>query len=249
MTVSAADREAALAPLLMKLGARDKITPEEERILGDSISEIRDLPAGKTIVRAGVDVHQCTLLIEGIVCRYSDLADGQRQIMELHVGGDFLDLHSFLLKQLEHNVASMTPVRLAFVPHAEMKKVTEEQPHLTRMLWFSTLLDAAIHREAILSMGRRSALSRLAHLMCELEVRLEVIGRATRAGYSLDLTQAELADCTGLTSIHVNRMLKKLRDDGLMTFRSGEVVIHDWDGLAKVAEFDPAYLYLEQRER
>ncbi|HEY5724161.1 MAG TPA: Crp/Fnr family transcriptional regulator [Allosphingosinicella sp.] len=249
MTVSASDREAALAPLLMKLRARDRITPEEEKILGDSISEIRELPPGKTIVPAGVDVHQCTLLIEGIVCRYSDLADGQRQIMELHVGGDFLDLHSFLLKQLEHNVASMTPVRLAFVPHSAMKKVTEEQPHLTRMLWFSTLLDAAIHREAILSMGRRSALSRLAHLMCELEVRMELIGRATRAGYSLDLTQAELADCTGLTSIHVNRMLKKLRDDGLMTFRSGEVVIHDWDRLTKVAEFDPTYLYLEQRER
>ena len=249
MTPSASDREQALAPLLMKLRARDRITPEEERILGDSISEIKELPAGKTIVRAGVDVHQCTLLIEGIVCRYNDLADGQRQIMELHVGGDFLDLHSFLLKQLEHNVASMTRVRMAFVPHAEMKKITEEQPHLTRMLWFSTLLDAAIHREAIMSMGRRSALSRLAHLMCELAVRMEVVGKGTRAGYSLDLTQAELADCTGLTSIHVNRLLKKLRDEGLMTFRSGEVVIHDWNGLVRVAEFDPKYLYLEQRER
>ncbi len=249
MPLTAADREAALAPLLMKLRARDRISAEEERILAESISDIKELSAGKTIVPAGVDVHQCTLLIEGIVCRYRDLADGQRQIMELHVSGDFLDLHSFLLKQLEHNVASMTAVRMAFVPHSEMKKITEEQPHLTRMLRFSTLLDAAIHREAILSMGRRSALSRLAHLMCELAVRMELVGRATRARYALDLTQAELADCTGLTSIHVNRMLKKLRDDGLMTFRGGEVVIHDWNGLARVAEFDPSYLYLEQRER
>ena len=249
MTPSAADRQEALATLLMKLRARDRISAEEERILLGSISEIRELPPGKTIVRAGVDVENCTLLVEGIVCRYRDLADGQRQIMELHVTGDFLDLHSFLLKQLEHDVGSMTKVRLAFVPHKAVREITETQPHLARMLWFSTLLDAAIHREKILSMGRRSALSRLAHLMCELEVRMELVGRATRAGFTLDLTQAELADCTGLTSIHVNRMLKKLRDDGLMTFRSGEVVIHDWDGLARVAEFDPKYLYLEQRER
>ena len=249
MTVSAQDREAALAPLLMKLRARDRISAEEQQILADSIAEIREIPAGRTIVRAGVEVDKCTLLIEGIVCRYRDLADGQRQIMELHVTGDFLDLHSFMLKQLEHDVGSMTEVRMAFVPHKAIRAITEEHPHLARMLWFSTLLDSAIHRQAILSMGRRSAISRLAHLMCELAVRLEVVDRGSRSGYSLDLTQAELADCTGLTPIHVNRMLKKLRDDGLMTFRSGEVVIHDWDGLTKVAEFDPKYLYLEQRER
>src|SRR5688572_8273640 len=218
--------DAALATLMFKLRARDRISDEEAAILRDSIAEIRELPPGKVLVRAGVELSVCTLLIDGIVGRYKDLADGQRQIMELHVTGDFLDLHSFLLKQLEHDVGSMTPVRLAFVPHTAVRAITEVQPHLARMLWFSTLLDAAIHREKILSTGHRSALSRLAHLMCWLEVRMELVGRATRAGFSLDLTQAELADCTGLTSIHVNRMLKKLRHDGLMTFRSGEVVIH-----------------------
>src|SRR5687768_8880993 len=241
--------DAALATLMFKLRARDRISDDEAAILRDSIAEIIELPPGKVLVRAGVELSVCTLLFDGIVGRYKDLADGQRQIMELHVTGDFLDLHSFLLKRLEHNVGSMTPVRMAIVPHEAIRKITEEQPHLTRILWFSTLLDAAIHREKILTVGRRSAVARLAHLFCELAVRLGIVGKADETGYRLDLTQTDLADVTGLTAIHVNRMLKKLRDGGLMTFRGGEVVIHDWEGLQRIAEFDPAYLFLERRPR
>jgi CRP-like cAMP-binding protein len=244
---SQARREAALAPLLLKLRARDVISAEEAAILRDSIEEIRELPAGKTIVRAGVTLDECTLLVDGIVCRYRDLADGQRQIMELHVTGDFLDLHSFLLTKLEHNVGSLTPVRMAIVPHAAIRRITENHPHLARILWFSTLLDAAIHREKILTVGRRSAAARIAHLICELFERLRLVGMTEAERYELPLTQTDLADATGLTAIHVNRMLKRLRDDGLMTFRGGEVVIHDWQGLQRAAEFDPRYLYLERR--
>jgi CRP-like cAMP-binding protein len=245
---SGSERDEALATLLLKLRARDDISPEEEGILRNSISEIRELPAGKTIVRAGVDLFECTLLFDGMVCRYKDLADGQRQIMEIHVTGDFLDLHSFLLKQLEHNVGSMTPVRMAIVPHDEVRRITEEHPHLARMLWFSTLLDAAIHREKILSVGRRSAVARIAHMFCELNVRLGLVGKAQGGTYKLPITQADLGDATGLTSIHVNRMLKQLRDEGLATFRGGEVVIHDWPGLQRIAEFDPRYLFMDKRE-
>lgn len=238
----------ALAPLLLKLRARDEIAPEEERILRAAISEIREVPAGRTLVRAGVELRECTLLLEGMVCRYKDLADGQRQIMELHVAGDFLDLHSFLLKRLEHNVGSMTPVRMAIVPHEEIRRITESNPHLARMLWFSTLLDAAIHREKILSVGRRSAIARVAHLLCELLLRLQLVGMAEDHSYKLPLTQGDLGDATGLTSIHVNRMLKQLRDQGLATFRGGEVVIHDWEALQRIAEFDPRYLFLGRRD-
>lgn len=241
--------EEGLDRLLMKLRARDEVSDAEEAVLRDAVGEIHDLPAGKLIVRAGVPLSQCTLLCEGYVCRFRDLADGQRQIMELHVPGDFLDLHSFLLKQLEHNVGTMTKVRFASVPHEAIRRITEEHPHLARMLWFSTLLDAAIHRERILSVGRRSALARIAHLFCELCVRLGVVGLGDGERYRLPLTQADLADATGLTSVHVNRMLKKLRDDGLMTFRGGEVAIHDWDRLRRAAEFDDAYLYLDHRPR
>jgi CRP-like cAMP-binding protein len=244
-----ADADNAIQGLLLKLRARDLVTGEEEEVLRASISEIIEYPAGRTIVRTGTTLSFSTLLVEGIVCRYKDLADGQRQIMELHVAGDFVDLHGFLLKQLDHNVGAMTPVRVASVPHDAIRGITETHPHLGRMLWFSTLLDAAIHREKILSIGRRSALARIAHIFCELLVRLRMVGRASDTGYPLPLTQADLADVTGLTSVHVNRMLKKLRDENLLTFRGGVVTIDDWERLQRVAEFDLTYLHLERRPR
>lgn len=235
--------------LLLKLRARDLISREEEAVLLSAVAEVREVTQGRVLVRAGVTVHDCTLLVDGIVARYKDLADGQRQILELHLPGDFLDLHSFLLKRLEHHVGSVTPVRLAIVPHDRLRAITEEHPHLARMLWFSTLLDGAIHRERILSVGRRSALSRVAHLLCELHVRLEVVGLAKDFRFQLPITQADIADATGLTSVHVNRMLRQLRDEDLLTFRGGEVVIHQWEPLQRVAEFNPGYLYLERRPR
>jgi CRP-like cAMP-binding protein len=247
--VSQSDAAAAIAPLLLKLQVRDLITREEAEVLQASVGEIRDHPAGRTIVRTGTTLSASTLLTEGVVCRYKDLADGQRQIMELHVAGDFVDLHGFLLKRLDHNVGTMTSVRVALVPHDALRGITETHPHLGRMLWFSTLLDAAIHREKILSIGRRSALARIAHILCELMVRLRVVGLADESGYALPLTQADLADVTGLTSVHVNRMLKKLRDEKLLTFRGGKVAIGDWEGLQRVAEFDPTYLHLDRRPR
>jgi CRP-like cAMP-binding protein len=239
----------AIAGLLLKLRARDLVGAEEEQVLRASIAELQEHPEGRTIVRTGTTLSASTLLVEGIVCRYKDLADGQRQIMELHVAGDFVDLHGFLLKQLDHNVGAMTPIRVASVPHDALRGITETHPHLGRMLWFSTLLDAAIHREKILSIGRRSALARIAHIFCELLVRLRIVGLADDSGYALPLTQADLADVTGLTSVHVNRMLKKLRDDKLLTFRGGRVTIDDWERLQRVAEFDPTYLHLERRPR
>jgi CRP-like cAMP-binding protein len=244
-----AEAAGAVAGLLLKLRARDVVGGEEEEVLRASVAEIREHPGGRTIVRSGTTLSASTLLVEGIVCRYKDLSDGQRQIMELHVAGDFVDLHGFLLKQLDHNVGAMTAVRVAMVPHDALRGITETHPHLGRMLWFSTLLDAAIHREKILSIGRRSALSRIAHIFCELLVRLRIAGLAGESGYALPLTQADLADVTGLTSVHVNRMLKKLRDDDLLTFRGGEVTIGDWERLQRVAEFDPTYLHLERRPR
>lgn len=238
-----------LATLLLKLRSRDVVSEHEEEVLRDALAEVATFRAGQTIVRAGTTLSQSTLLIDGLIARYKDLSDGQRQIMEIHVAGDFVDLHGFLLKRLEHHVGALSAVRVAFAPHDRLRRITEEEPHLSRLLWFSTLIDAAIQREKILSVGRRTALSRVAHIICELQVRLETISLAADGRFPLPLTQLDLADATGLTSVHVNRMLRRLRDDGLMTFRNGEVVIHDLDGLQRVAEFDPAYLYLERRPR
>ena len=234
---------------LTKLRVRDHLSPAEESAIGGAVTEYRDYRAHLTFIEPYQDLQHSTLLLDGLMCRYKDLRNGQRQVTELHVAGDFADLHSFTLKRLDHSVATLTPCRVAIVPHENLRRITEQHPHLTRIYWFSTNLDAAIHREWQLSLGRRSALSRAAHLFCELQVRLGLVGLAEEDGYSLGLTQADLAECLGLTSVHVNRTLKELREQGLMEFRSFQVRIFDLAGLRRVAEFDPAYLYLERRPR
>jgi CRP-like cAMP-binding protein len=234
---------------LMKLRARDEISHEEEQALRDAVGEVVHYPADHTFIVPGQRLNFSTLLLEGIVARYKDLSDGQRQITELHVAGDFADLHSFTLKHLDHSVMTLTPTKIVQVPHEKLKGITERHPHLARVLWFSTNLDAAIHREWEVSLGRRNAIQRTAHIFCELQVRLGIVGLASEQEYALPITQVELAECLGLTSVHVNRVLKDLRERGLVEFRGGRVTIADLAGLRRLAEFDPAYLYLDRQSR
>ena len=235
--------------LLMKLSARDEVSAEEAAALRDAVGDPVDIPADRTVIRVGQDLNESTLLVEGLMCRYKDLRDGGRQISELNIAGDFVDLHSFTLKRLDHNIMTLTPCRIAPAPHEKLKRLTEQFPHLTRLLWFSTNLDAAIHREWMLSLGRRTAVARTAHLFCELFYRFGLIGMTEGDSYQLPITQTDLAECLGLTAVHVNRTLKVLREQGLVEFRGGTVTINDMDGLKRVAEFSPTYLSLEKRPR
>ncbi|KQN92697.1 Crp/Fnr family transcriptional regulator [Sphingomonas sp. Leaf231] len=228
----------------VRLRARGPLSQEEEQAIRAAVSEERSFPRGSMIVPAFVVQHHSTLLLDGILCRYKDLHDGQRQITELNVAGDFADLHSFTLKYLDHDVMSLTPCRVALVPHDALQAITERFARLARTYWFSTNLDAAIHREWEVSLGRRTARARVAMLLCELFERLRIVGLVTGDGYDLPLTQADVAECTGLTGVSVNRVLRDLREGGLATFNGGRVRILDRDGLRQVAEFDPRYLYL-----
>jgi CRP-like cAMP-binding protein len=237
----------SIEPLLMKLRVRDEVGPREEAALRAAVAETRDLPPDRTFIREGQELSASTLLLDGLVCRYKDLRNASRQITALHLAGDFVDLHSFSLKRLDHNLMTLTPCRVGLVPHERLLEITETLPHLTRLLWFSTNLDAAIQREWELSLGRRTAIARVAHLFCEMRIRLQLVGRAGESGYTLKITQAELAECTGLTGVHVNRTLKDLRERGLLEFQRGTVLIPDLEGLERLAEFDPGYLYLERR--
>lgn len=234
---------------LMKLRARDDISAAEEAAIRDAVAEVVDYPSDFTFIVPRQELNFSTLLLDGLACRYKDLSDGQRQITEIHVAGDFADLHSFTLKHLDHSMMTLTPCRIAKVPHDALLRITEAHPHLARVLWFSTNLDACIHREWEVSLGRRSALERTAHLFCELQQRLAIVGLAGEADYALPLTQTELAECLGLTSVHVNRVLKELRERGLVEYRGGRVRIDNLAELRRVAEFDPGYLYLEKRVR
>ncbi|HYD14125.1 MAG TPA: Crp/Fnr family transcriptional regulator [Allosphingosinicella sp.] len=234
---------------LLKLRARDAVSEEEEEAIRSLFSEVKEVAADKTVVRAGERLHFSIMLLDGLLCRYKDLRDGSRQISELHVAGDFADLHGFTLKKLDHSVMTLTPCRIALAPHERIRAVATEHPHLARLFWLTTNIDAAIHREWVLSLGRRTALARVAHLFCELRERLAIVGLADETGFELSLTQTDIAECMGLTPVHVNRTLRELRERGLVEFRSRRVTILDLAGLKRVAEFDPGYLDLEPEPR
>jgi CRP-like cAMP-binding protein len=235
--------------LLLKLRARDEVSPEEEKALRDLIAEVEDVPAKKTVLRRGEPLTRSILLVDGMMCRYKDLRNGKRQITALHVTGDFLDLHGFTLKQLDHDVMSLCPSRVAYAPFDRLTRLTENFPHLTRLLWFSTNLDAAMHREWELSLGQRAGAEKAAHLLCELYTRLEIVGLTREWVYDLPINQTELGECLGLTVVHTNRVLRELRERGFADFARGSVAIRDIDGLKAFAEFDPTYLYLGMSPR
>jgi CRP-like cAMP-binding protein len=234
---------------LLKLRARHEINAEEEEAIRGLISETREHPADRVLVRANDPLSVSMLLLDGIVARAHQLREGGRQITELHVPGDFADIHGFTLKRLDHDVVTMTSCKIGIVPHDRIRDMIEAYPHLARVYWFGTNLDATIHRQWAVSLGSRRAPSRMAHMFCELNIRLEIAGLAHDQEFSLPLTQEELADCLGLTSVHVNRTLQELRERDLLEFRSGIVRLKDPGALHALAEFDPSYLYLERQPR
>jgi len=232
----------------MKLRARTEISAQEERAIRAVFSETRRVGPDQVVVRAGEPVNVSLLLLSGWLARGKDLSGGDRQMTELHVAGDFADLHAFTLKRLDHDVLSLTDCRLAVAPHQALRELTEKFPRLARIYWFLTNVDAAVHREWALSLGRRSALARIAHLFCELHARLDVVGLTYGDSYDFPVTQRELAECTGLTGVHANRTLQELRRRGLIELANRRLTILDKAGLQGVAEFDPDYLYLERRD-
>jgi len=232
---------------LRKLRQRTHISADEEQAIRSAVTETRNVPAGRLLIRCGETLNHSMLLIEGWMARSKDLESGERQITELHIPGDFPDLHGFTLKRLDHDVLALTECTVAVVPHEPLLELTLRHPRIGRIYWYSTNIDAAIHRESALSLGRRSAISRMAHLFCELYARLELVGRTQGNSYELPLTQRELAECLGLTVVHANRTIQELRRRGLVEFENKHLKLLDRRAVAAVAEFDPAYLYLERR--
>lgn len=231
---------------LKKLRQRIDISSDEERAIRDSVAEVRRIAAGKVVIRAGEELSSSLMLIDGWMARSKDLAGGERQVTQLHVAGDFADLHGFTLKHLDDDITTLSDCRIATVPHERIREITQEYPRLGRIFWFSTNMDAAIQRELVLSLGQRSAISRMAHLFCELYVRLGVVGKTSTDGYEFPLTQRELSECLGLTVVHANRTLQELRRRGLVELENRRLTIADRRGLEGVAEFDPSYLYLDR---
>lgn len=228
---------------------RDKrgasLSPEERARIEAAISEVRTLDPRQIIVRAGERLHESTLLIEGIMSRYIDDRDGLRQLVAIQVPGDFVDLHAYPLHTLDHDVGTMTAVTVAIVPHRELDAILAEQPQLARKLWFATLIDASIHRAWLFRLGRLDALGRVAHFLCETNARLMSAGLSDGRRFALSLTQTDIAEICGLTSVHVNRIMRQLREESLCVFRSSLVEILDVERLATCGQFKADYLYLD----
>ncbi|WP_428153226.1 Crp/Fnr family transcriptional regulator [Brevundimonas sp.] len=234
-----------ITTLVEKLSLRDRISPDEIEALQKALESPKTVAAGSDIVREHTRPLHSTLLISGFSARYSTLEDGARQITEINVAGDFIDLHSLLMKQMDHGVVALTECVIAEAPHSGLIDITERHPHLTRLLWLDTIIDAAIHRQWLVAMGRRSGLGHLAHLVCELYLRLQAVGQTGDLSFDLPLTQAVLGDALGLSTVHVSRLISELRGEGVVNWSGGRIDILDWRRLAEIAEFDPTYLRLQ----
>jgi CRP-like cAMP-binding protein len=232
-------------PIILKLERFGPLSDRDKSAMLAAVRRTREVAGDSDIVSDGDrPIHSC-LLTRGFAARYKVLPNGKRQITAIHVAGDFVDLHSFLLKRMDHGVVALTACTVDEVPHAALERITEALPQLTRILWLSTLVDGAIHREWIVCLGRRSAHAHCAHLLCELLLRLEVVGLAEHGRFVFPITQEELADALGISAVHVNRTLQDLRAEGLITWIGDTVTVLDRVRLAQVAQFDATYLNLQ----
>jgi CRP-like cAMP-binding protein len=165
------------------------------------------------------------------------------------MSGDFVDLHAFTLKYMDHSVLGLTQMQVGFVPHEALMRITEQSPHLTRLFWTLTTVDGAIHRTMIASLGRRGALQRLGHLLCELNARLSAIGNVLEHSFDIPITQEDLADILGLSSVHMNRTIQELRQSHLISWQGSRVTITDLAKLKQMSGYDGRYLSLVRRNR
>jgi CRP-like cAMP-binding protein len=241
-----ADEAAGMAAFIRKLSRRDDLSPEEVKAIEALKGRVRDVRAGDDIVGLRARVDHSTLLLSGLAGRYSAFRNGPRQFTEISVPGDFIDLHGLVMKQLDHGVFAFSDCRILEVPHADLRGLTEIYPHLTRLFWLETVIDAAIHRQWLLSMGRQNGPARLARLVCELYVRLETVALAYDRRMDLPMTQQQIGEALGFSAVHTNRTIQALREQRLLAWRDQEVEILDWPALTDLAEFDATYLRLSK---
>jgi CRP-like cAMP-binding protein len=198
------------------------------------------------VVREGERLDRSCLLVSGFAYRHKVTVDGARQIVSVHVPGDFLDLEGALLNIADHNVQALGRCEMAFIPRTAIRELILSHPRVAMAMWIDTLIDSSIFREWVVNVGRRDARSRIAHLLCEFARRLEVAGLAEEYRYELPMTQEQLADATGLTSVHINRTLQALSREGLIERNKRFIAIPKWEALRRVAGFSETYLHLDQ---
>lgn len=235
---------------MRKLEQFTRLSSEDKAaLLGLTRERVRRIGARECLVREGDKPERINLILSGWVCRYKALEDGRRQIMAFLVPGDLCDLNVFILRSMDHSLSAIAPVMAAGISRGTMERVMDRHPRVTQALLWDQLVTAAIQREWTLNLGQRSAFERVAHLLCELFVRLRTVGLVEGTSCDLQPTQADLAEATGLTTVHVNRMLQELRHQGLITLHGRKLTVPDLAALQEAALFNPNYLHLDHEGR
>ena len=232
--------------VIEKLGRFVPLNDDEREALRNLARNARRVTRGTDLISEGDKPVSVFLLLEGWAYRYKSMVDGGRQIMAYLLPGDLCDVQIFLFEEMDHSIGLLSDALVAKIPAAEMLDLMDRFPRIERALMWATLVDEATLREWLLNIGQRNALQRLAHLFCELCVRLHVVKEVDESGtFQLPLTQAELADTTGMTTVHVNRSLQRLRQDGLIVSKDGKLTILEFDRLAEIAGFNATYLHTD----
>lgn len=238
-----------LDPLIRKLENFAKLSDEDKQTLRDAVQDIREIRPRQDIIREGEAPEHIHLILEGWAVRYKSLAEGERPIMAYLIPGDLCDVQITLLHQMDHSIGTLSRCRVAYLRRDAMEDIMERNRLLARALWWSTLVDEAILREWLVTLGHRPADKRIAHLLCEMLLRSKAVGLTDDDSFDLPPTQEELGDTMGMTAIHMNRMLQDLRRQGLIHTEGKRVVVENLDRLMTFAGFNPNYLHHERQDR
>jgi CRP-like cAMP-binding protein len=236
-----------VSPLIRKLASVVALSQDERQALLDLPLQITTIRADQDVVCEGDRPSRSCALLEGFACTYKMTADGKRQITAFHIPGDIPDLQSLPLEVLDTSLATLTACKVGYIQHESLDDLCDRYPRIARALWRETLIDASIFREWTTNVGRREAYARIAHLLCELILRLRAMGLTRDHTCEIPITQGEFADATGLSNVHVNRVLQALRVDGLIVLKGNTLEVLDWDKLKRAGDFDPTYLHLERK--
>ena len=229
--------------LVRKLDRLGSLSDDDRAALGQIAIRVTEVPKYRALIREGVETDECCVLVGGYACRYKGTPQGARQIVSFHIRGDILDVQHLMLARADHHVQAITAATVGWFSKAQLRELAWKRPAIGQALWRDSLIDASIFREWVLNVGRRDAKTRIAHMLCEFAARCDAAGLGAPVDIDIPMTQEQMADATGLTAVHVNRMLQEMRNDGLLLGNGKRFRILDWDGLRRLSDFDAAYLH------
>ena len=232
-----------IRPLIRKLEQFTKLSDENRRMLENAPREVKVIDPRQDIIKEDDKPDYVHLILDGWAARYKVLPNGNRSIMAYLIPGDLCDVHVTLLNQMDHSISTLSTCRIAFIPRETMYEIMCGDGQLSRAIWWSILVDQAILREWLVTVGQRSAAKRVAHLICEMLLRSKAVGLTEDSSFDLPLTQEELADTMGISAVHMNRTLQELRSQGLITNKGKRMIVNDAERLFAFADFNPNYLH------